>query len=367
MSNPTQREAWIDVAKVLTMILVIIGHSTYYAIKSGYGGYDPFKGLVLSHSVFSLLASLVVSFIYAFHMPFFMAISGMTLAISYKPMQPLAEISRKRAKRLLIPFLTVSIFLLIPLKYLTGYWDDSDHILLDMFSGQILLLGNNHLWFVVSLFLIIIAYIWLMRHGYNSGWLFWSFCVIATIIGERIGMTRLGGFFGITGCLKFFLYFALGFSLWERIKTFNLKTSWLLASWVMMGLAFGAKMISAQSTPPFISKLLPLPLAIWGCINMIATAKAVARWSAFTNHPFIRTMNAHCYDLYLYSDPFNYVLISILVAIFGSTIITANAPAAIALIVRIFGSLGCAFFVVYFMQGVSAIAKRIGRKSPQRS
>lgn len=92
---------------------------------------------------------------------------------------------------------------------------------------------------------------------------------------------------------------------------------------------------------------------------MIATAKEVAKWSAFVDHPITQAMNTHCYKLYLYSDPFNYVLISVLVAILGSTVITADAPAAISFIVRIFGSLGLAFALVYFMNGLSRLSKRL--------
>lgn len=97
-------------------------------------------------------------------------------------------------------------------------------------------------------------------------------------------------------------------------------------------------------------------------MNMIATAKAVARWSAFVDHPITQAMNTHCYKLYLYSDPFNYVLISVLVAIFGTTVITADAPAAIAFIVRIFGSLGLAFALVYIMNGLPRISKNLTLK-----
>lgn len=92
---------------------------------------------------------------------------------------------------------------------------------------------------------------------------------------------------------------------------------------------------------------------------MIAMAKAVTKWSAFVDHPITQAMNTHCYKLYLYSDPFNYVLISVLVAILGSTVITADASAAISFLVRIFGSLGLAFALVYFMNGLSRLSRSL--------
>lgn len=231
------------------MILVIIGHSTYYTIQTAYGGTHPFADLQLSPSATYLANSLICGFIYSFHMPFFMAISGMTLAISYKSLQPLAEISKKRAKRLLIPFITVTIFLSIPLKYISGYWDASENIMRDIFCGQILLLGNSHLWYVVSLFYITIVFIWLMRHNLNHGWIFWTLCLIATFIGNRLAITRFGEFFGITGFLRFFLYFSLGYYLWERIKTFSVKATYIFISWIAMIVAFNVAAYFAQATP----------------------------------------------------------------------------------------------------------------------
>lgn len=344
------------------MILVIIGHSTYYSIQTAYGGSNPFADIVLSKSTTSLATSIICGFIYSFHMPFFIAVSGMTLAISYKPQSPMKEISRKRAKRLLIPFITVTLFLSIPLKYISGYWDASENILRDIFCGQILLLGNSHLWYVVSLFYITIVFIWLLRNNLNHSWIFWTLCIIATFVGNRLGITRFGEFFGITGFLRFFLYFSLGYYLWERIKTFSVKTVYVFLSWTAMIVAFAASLHFAQATPPIIRLLYNPIMAIWGCVNMIATAKEVAKWSVFADHPITQAMNTHCYKLYLYSDPFNYVLISILVAVFGSTVITADAPAAISFIVRIFGSLGLAFALVYFMNGLSRLSKRLNFK-----
>lgn len=325
-TGSTQHEKWIDVAKVLTMLLVIIGHSTYYSIHSAYGGSDPFAGIILSSSLTQKAISFITGFIYSFHMPFFIAVSGMTLAISYKPQLTLKRISQTRAKRLLIPFIIVTIFLSIPLKYISGYWNASENILLDIFCGQILLLGNSHLWYVVSLFYITIVYIWLMRHNYNSGWIFWSLCVIATFIGNRLVFTRFGECFGITGFLRFFLYFSLGYYLWERIKTFSVKPIYILISWFAMIPAFAIPIYFACSTLPIIRLLYSPIMAIWGCTNMIATAKAITGWSAFVDHPLTQLMNTHCYKLYLYSDPFNYIFISVLVAIFGTTVITDDAP-----------------------------------------
>lgn len=362
VTDSTQREKWIDVAKVLTMILVIIGHSTYYSIHTAYGGTNPFAAIPLSNSLTYKLILIISGFIYSFHMPFFIAVSGMTLAISYKPQAPMKEISKKRAKRLLIPFITVTIFLSIPLKYISGYWDASENIMRDIFCGQILLLGNSHLWYVVSLFYITIVFIWLLRHNFNHGWIFWTVCIIATFIGNRLGITRLGECFGITGFLRFFLYFSLGYYLWEHIKTFSVKATYIFPSWIAMIVAFITAAHFAQATPPIIRLLYSPIMAIWGCVNMIATAKEVAKWSVFVDHPITQAMNTHCYKLYLYSDPFNYVLITILVAVFGSTVITADASAAISFLVRIFGSLGLAFALVYFMNGLSRLSKRLNFK-----
>ena len=81
----TQRIEWIDTAKMLTMFLVIIGHCNYYTIATPYGGI--YYSEQINGDDFSLTyrcLGYLVAFIYSFHMPLFMALSGMLFSLSMK-------------------------------------------------------------------------------------------------------------------------------------------------------------------------------------------------------------------------------------------------------------------------------------------
>ena len=155
----SQRIEWIDTAKMLTMFLVIIGHCNYYTIATPYGGIY-YSELVNTDDYSMTFRSLrcIVAFIYSFHMPLFMALSGMLFSLSMKKDIRFLKLIKDKATRLLMPFVAVSLFLNIPIKYLSEYWNESGNVISDIFCGQILLMGNSHLWFVVALFWIFIGY-----------------------------------------------------------------------------------------------------------------------------------------------------------------------------------------------------------------
>lgn len=158
---------WIDSLKVIATLLVIIGHCTYYNIQSPYGGINLLE-YSCGSSLTSKLINYLIGFIYTFHMPLFMAISGMCFFLSLqKREQSFSYLVKSKWKRLLIPFLGVSIFYSIPLKWLSGYWDNSANTLHDMLLGQLFLLGNTHLWYVFSLFWIFIIFYFI--ESFNLG------------------------------------------------------------------------------------------------------------------------------------------------------------------------------------------------------
>lgn len=153
------RILWIDLAKVITMLLVVIGHANFYKLTTNYGGIDPFRSFEnyqksISYTIFNF----IVGYIYTFHMPLFMALSGMTFFLSDRSQSLTNELIKKKAKRLMAPFFLITLFFLVPVKYICGYWDNSIDIYYDIFVGQFLLFGGSHLWFIVSLFIITICF-----------------------------------------------------------------------------------------------------------------------------------------------------------------------------------------------------------------
>lgn len=73
-----------DIVRALLMILVVLGHCTYYQISTNYGG-AYYQDLMLQAGVNDTLihriASWVTGVIYTFHMPLFMALSGAVFSL----------------------------------------------------------------------------------------------------------------------------------------------------------------------------------------------------------------------------------------------------------------------------------------------
>lgn len=114
-----KRILWVDALKAFAITIVVLGHCLQ-AIDS---------------------ASIMYKYIYAFHMPLFMAISGYC---SYKPSVPINNI-RKRFFQLVIPFLAWPMVWYVVKMDFSGVTDYYLHLPLNPDTG---------LWFLYELFLI---------------------------------------------------------------------------------------------------------------------------------------------------------------------------------------------------------------------
>lgn len=358
----------MDTLKVLTMLLVVAGHCTYYAIETPFGGVGhlPAGG---GYSLTYKSLGFVSHVIYKFHMPLFMAVSGACFSRVAGRYGDAGVLARNKARRLLLPFLLVTTFVTVPLKYLAGYWDCSAHVVRDILCGQYLLLGNSHLWFVVSLFHVFVAFHFLgkvCRAGKTP--LYWAALLVLSWFGSALQRSALGRefgeMFGLRGMMCLLLYFSAGFSTFEYWDGRRpMSAAGQAASWICF---VAACALLRRHAGPFAS-VLAFPadtvLALWGCANMVFLAKSVdARAAVRCSAPF-RFMERHGYELYLYSDPFNYVLVGWLAGWFGQALFSDDAVSACAYAARFAGQLAWASLVI----GVSGLAgKAVGKPGREK-
>lgn len=337
---------WIDTLKVLTMILVVMGHCSYYTIKTPFGGVENLSADGGYSPAFRLL-QFVTSAIYKFHMPLFMAVSGACFSLGVRKYEAVGPLMRNKARRLLAPFLLVTTFVAVPLKCLGGYYSRSEHILRDIVCGQYLLLGNSHLWFVVSLFYIFIVFYYLEKSHVPKNFVYWGALLGLSWLASGMGHflpQSFGGMLGLSGMMKHLLFFATGFSAFKHWDGLKPLPAWKQAlSWAGFAAMTGLCVHIRGCTDVFAVKaVLRFPadtvLALWGCANMAFLAKSADRSVAVKRSRAYRFMNRHSYGLYLYSDPFNYVMIAWLVSWFGQSLFTDNAVPLCACAIRFFGS-----------------------------
>ena len=132
---------WIDVAKGMAILLVVIGHS--FPDASAVGG--------VKNDYIRVLRDVI----YQFHMPLLFFISGMLTgrALLLETLSDKCKYVKDRAKRLLVPYFTIAI-LYLPFKILLSRFANQPYDITGLWK---ILLGENPdggLWFLYVLFLI---------------------------------------------------------------------------------------------------------------------------------------------------------------------------------------------------------------------
>lgn len=340
---------WIDALKIVAMLLVIIGHCIYLSISTPYGGTPYANCLYKGEHSLTLKAFAVLSmFIYSFHMPLFMSISGMCLRLSLRKNQTWGQFARKKAKRLLVPFLCVTFLYAVPLKYLSGYFDLSQNVIKDIFLGQVLLLGNSHLWYVISLFEIFLVYYLIERSKVKKGITFWVVLVIVSWFGKYL--EEHFNILGLGAAMKHLLFFAIGYNVFpwlNNVDVPNLRKPalGLFITLLLLGVSivFNRLGIAGKSLSYI---LLPASALVGGCGTILIVKHFCERMQRL---PLYTLFKRNTYGLYLYSDPLNYPLIHFVFERFGTSIYVENMGYFSLFVLRFLATTLGAFAVIFIL------------------
>jgi len=203
-----------EILKVIAIILVVVGHSTYYTIFSGYGGieYQQYINNHLSLAVYKLLSKLT-EIIYYFHMPLFMAISGAFFSIQVKNNRwhGIDSLLTNKFRRLMIPFFVFTLVYIIPIKYISNYFDGISFW--KAVSGQLFLFGNSHLWYLYALFIIFIAGFYILKK--NTSVYIYLLLYILHILSYSVYLTL------VSAPLQYSFWFSMGFFFESKRDQYN--------------------------------------------------------------------------------------------------------------------------------------------------
>lgn len=348
---------WIDDARTLTMLLVIIGHCTYTNLMTPYGGIDYFSDISpTDYSVGEKLLCMMVSFIYTFHMPLFMMLSGACFSLTIHKVAGLKAFVSNKARRLLVPFLFTTLLLSVPLKYMSGYYSESANVLEDIVLGQFLLMGNSHLWFVASLFWIFLMYYGLhQKHLTNKCWF------LPSLVGISIVATYFTNkgieFLGIFAAFKHLVYFAFGFKYLRKLDATMWGGQVLLLNIVIYSLLLLVFWKYGNGDTAFMKAahyIYTVAMGVYGSIIMIQFTKYFGTFKCITNLRLYKTFSRYSYELYLFSDPFNYVLVYLTYLGLGD-FVTSNADAFLAFFIRLFGTIILAMLVIWIKNKIQSV------------
>lgn len=308
-----------NIIRVVATILVVIGHAGYISPMTEYGGISFGE---YSIPVAQQIIDLGVRLIYSFHMPLFFALSGSLfyLNVESNKFNNLIDVLSVKAKRLLIPYVFCTLFWVIPIKALSGYWSNSASLLKDIIFGQLFLYGNSHLWFLWVLFIVTII-TWICRKNEIVRVfiaLFFFYCGCMVDIPQ----------FGVSRILLNLIWFELGYQygknrdLIQRLIELKGRKIALATISTMLYLAVLMCYLRLAKGSEFAYGIVHFT----GVAMSFALAFLVAE-KKIRNRFLYRIILRHSMGIYLFSDSINYLILSILKKTMGSKIVETNLGA----------------------------------------
>lgn len=335
-----------DCLRVIATLLVVLGHCAFIVISSDFGGID-YSALITGKSFIMKLSEKINSFIYIFHMPLFMALSGalFQLSMSRKKYNKLSGLVIDKAKRLLIPFIVVSICYSFPLKLMSGYYSESGNIFTDLIFGQLLLQGNSHLWYCLTLFIIfILAYVLEKICGKlnkNNKYMFiFKLCILIAsyLLSSKISIHI------ISYVCEYALWFYMGFYfelVREKFNNYLRKPIFVFACFFSAICLYALNYLLNDKTHFIIrvvNRLIMILLIISLCLCFYIISYAFSRTSIIKTKCF-KLLLRDSFGIYLYSDSLNYVILYACTSLFGDSVFVSNIGSLTLYFTRFFVTL----------------------------
>lgn len=227
-----KRLIWADSLKGILIVLVVLGHAIQETLKMG------------------CFDNHVWNYIYSFHMPAFMAISGFVSFNrgGYKTTGEGLKIISRRFQQLMIPFI---IWALIRVAFNPSYTIDT---LINIF-----LYPDGSYWFLWVLFFISVFFVfgnWLSEKlKIKQEWVMGILCLLLAVLMVFVDIR----FFGFQFIAYYFLFYTIGYYLHKYNKILTDKTPLIVVLavlWFVM-----AWFWNMHKLPNFLSSI-PLPQAL---------------------------------------------------------------------------------------------------------
>lgn len=213
----------LDYLKVIGILLVVIGHCT--SIYTG--------GWVYKSSVNAPIYGLIASYVYTFHVPMLVFVSGGVYYYCRKNKEKyksLMGLVVNKFKRLIIPFLAVGLFYSIPIKYIIGNIEKGT--LLNSIKNFLLGLSTGHLWYLLMLFDIFILFYLYEKFIINKKYSVSLNIIVFTLLYVFSGMFT--SLFLINRAIQYSIFFYLGYEFFRSKDKIYSKIGSRKASVIIM-------------------------------------------------------------------------------------------------------------------------------------
>lgn len=275
----------LDNIRAIAILAVVFGHSIIL-YSSSWSTYEPARN--------SAFLDYIKQFINLFQMPLFFSLSGYLLSFSgcHSKFIPFMG---KKFFRLFIPFFTVGIFLMIPLKTLLGHPAYADVSFLSSIKRLLLGYESGHLWYLPTLLFIFAVAFWIVKLSNRLPYFLLPAFVLAIVVHY---FRRYVPSFGIPyqySMLQHIWSFLLGSVIYTFKLEYRLKKH---------------KYIFAAATCIFC--VLDI---LYDRADIIVSALIVLTiylWTPDCESKFLRTLSKDSFGIYLFHSPLIYITFTFL-------------------------------------------------------
>lgn len=303
-----------EILKVIAIILVVVGHST-------------------------------------FHMPLFMAISGAFFSIQVKNNRwhGIGSLLTDKFRRLMIPFFVFTLVYTIPIKYISNYFDGINFW--KAVSGQLFLLGNSHLWYLYALFIVFIVGFYILKK--RTLFDVYLLLYILHILSYSVHLTL------VRVPLQYLFWFSMGFLFEFKRKQYNhyLKNNkWLSYLLVLLFIACVAVALKfvIYYNHEVLNRIIMDLAAVLGSLICYNISYYLSDKRELTENRLFNVILINGLGIYIFSDTLNYFILNISYSISNRFMFTSFGILALFLI-RI-------FFTLFIGLGLTLLFKKIFKK-----
>ena len=308
-----KRDNILDVMKITCALLVVIGH-----VVSVYTPYSyiqmPTNRVLLG----------IWKVIYSFHMPAFVAISG-ALFFSLKQKGKYnnkMQFMRNKIHRLLLPYICLTIFMVIPIMCYIG----EDMSLNTIINNYVFAENPRHLWYLFMLFFVFLISntVYDVNKKYPRGVMFSLFVLF--YVGSYFPLK-----FQLYNIAKYIFYFYLGGILYENRNAFKNKIG-SISLIIVLFFLFIILFFLHEKTKIMNNQTGSMLLALSAMLLLFYCAKKMSEHQL----PFINLLSKNSYGIYLFHPMLNYLIFYQWREVFGNPYITCIIVSIVITILSIF-------------------------------
>lgn len=333
-----------NTAKTIAMLLVVFGHAQVFSF--GNVTWD------FPMNAFRMQLENVISFVYCFHVHLFFFVSGALFKTTEAKQMScgILPFIQKKASRLLLPYLGCFVFLLVPVRYLVGYYPSNWTESMKAVLGELIGLGDNgHLWFLPTLFLDYVLFYCIEKISkrHHTVGILTSAIVLylsAFLIPDRFDTS-----------IRYLLWFTGGYFFdticYDRMRQMQAKVL-ILASASCLFTAFFLFHIQKKLTG-----IVTIPISMLTTALGICSILFLAYVCAEKQSKLSRILEKYSYSVYIFHDPVNYLFLFVV----GRLICTSTLSEgqyAVVIILKIMASL---LLAIGMRQCVGILRKQFAR------